>query len=227
MLNKGNNDQPVELNPYLAARTEWNERYAPHIQSKKIAWYFASLCLLITVIAVAGVSYIGAQAKTIPYIVAVDDIGRPLAVGRADLAAKADPRVIKAELGSFFSDAFTVMADGSGQKLAVNRVYAHISNSSPAFISMNEYYQQEKNNPFKRAVTETVSIAIRSVIQTTDKTWQVEWTEKLRNRSGEPIGERRMKGAVTVSVVPPTNELTIMKNPLGIYIQNISWSQQF
>ena len=227
MFYKGNSEQPRALNPYMAARFEWNEQYAQLIKSKQIAWYFASICLLIALVSVTGIAYIGAQSKIIPYVVAIDQIGRPVAVGRADIPSKADPRVIKAELGSFFTDAFTVMADGAGQKLAVNRVYAHISNSSPAFIAMNEYYQQDKNNPFKRATTEIVSVAIRSVIQTTEKTWQVEWNEKIRNRVGELIGERRMKGAVTVMVSPPTNELTIMKNPLGIYIQNIHWSQQF
>lgn len=226
-LKKDKQTEVKELNPYLAARLEWNERYGSFISSKQTAWSFAGVCLLVAVIAVLGVVYIGSQSKAIPYVVAVDEIGRPTAVGRADMASKADPRVIKAELGSFFADTFTVMADGAAQKQAIARVYAHISNASPAFKNMNEYYQDQKNNPFQRAATETVSIAIRSIIQTTEKTWQVEWSEKIRNRSGEPMGERRMKGAVTLSVVPPTNELTIMKNPLGIYVQNISWSQQF
>lgn len=227
LFSKNNKTKPVALNPYLAARQEWNERYGSYISSKNLAWGFAGILSVVAGLAVSGAVYVGSQSKMIPYVVAVDKLGRPVAVGRADKGAKADPRVVKAELGAFFSDAFIVVGDGTAQKSAINRVYSHISNASPAFKVMNEYYTTEKFNPFKRAESQTVNVAIRSVIQTTAETWQVEWTEQLRSRTGENQGIRRMKGAVTIAVVPPRTEKTIMKNPLGIYVQNISWSQQF
>ncbi|OOZ38317.1 hypothetical protein BOW53_15980 [Solemya pervernicosa gill symbiont] len=222
-----NQTEPKELNPYLAARLEWNERYGSLASSKSRAWVFASVCLLIAAISVVGVVYIGSQSKHIPYVVVVDEIGRPVTVGRADIASKADPRVIKAELASFFTDAFSVIADGAAQKQVIFRVYAHISSTSPSHKSMNEHLNDTQHNPFKRAAKETVSVTIRSIIQTTENMWQVEWTEKIRGRSGETIGERRMKGAVTILVKQPIDESTIMENPLGIYVQSISWSQQY
>ena len=52
---------------------------------------------------VAGITYVGSQSKYVPYVIEVDRLGEAVAVGRAQLAAPADPRVVRASLASFIS----------------------------------------------------------------------------------------------------------------------------
>ena len=49
---------------------------------------------------VAGITYVGSQSKYVPYVIEVNGLGEAVAVGRAQLAAPADPRVVRASLAS-------------------------------------------------------------------------------------------------------------------------------
>ena len=94
---------------------------------------------------------------------------------------------------------------------------------------MNEYMNDEANNPFRRAEKELVSIEITSVLQQSDETWQIDWKETVTDRQGVRISDFRMRALLMVHVVPPTNRTSedqIRKNPLGIYIRDFNWSKQ-
>ena len=71
---------PSPGNPYLNARREWDERYGvmlTHARNWRLA---AAAALTVAAISVAGVVYIGSQTKIQPFIIAVDDLGSPVAV---------------------------------------------------------------------------------------------------------------------------------------------------
>jgi type IV secretory pathway TrbF-like protein len=51
---------------YLAARAEWNERYGSYIQQARSWRLVALLSMSVSVIAVAGVVYIGSQSRLGP-----------------------------------------------------------------------------------------------------------------------------------------------------------------
>src|SRR2546423_15427392 len=87
--------------PYLAARREWNERYGDYIARAR-NWRRAAFAAL----AVSGVLSVGtvwqaSQSKVVPYVVVVDKLGDAVPVGRADRAAPADLRVVKAALAAW------------------------------------------------------------------------------------------------------------------------------
>jgi type IV secretion system protein VirB5 len=88
----------------------------------------------------------------------------------------------------------------------------------------------EGSSPFKRAVKETVSTEIVSVIPQTPETWQVDWMETTRDRQGVAKAQGvRMRALVTVYTVASTSSTTeeqIRNNPLGIYVRDFSWSRQ-
>src|SRR2546423_586010 len=54
---------------YIAARAEWNERYGSYI-AQAYAWRLTALASLgVAFLAVAGVVWIGAQNRVVPYVV--------------------------------------------------------------------------------------------------------------------------------------------------------------
>lgn len=157
-------------NPYLDARREWNERYGSYIAQAKNWRLLAVLSSLVSIIAVSGVVYIGAQSKLIPYVVQVDKLGQAVASQRADVAGKPDDRVIQAQLGSFIESSRSIYTDAAAQNKMIKTAYSMLRNKSAAYNKMNSYFQQ--NNPFKRAQSETVSIELQSVLPMTANTWR-------------------------------------------------------
>ena len=73
--------RPPETSPYLAARREWDERYGNLITRAKNWRSAAFLALLIATLETGGLIALSMKAKTVPYVVAVDSLGRVLAAG--------------------------------------------------------------------------------------------------------------------------------------------------
>jgi type IV secretion system protein TrbF len=213
-----------ERNPYLDARREWNERYGDYIQAAHHWRTVALVSSLVALIAVAGVTYIGAQNKVVPYIVEVDKLGEAAAVARADTAGAVDKRVVKSYLARFVADWRTVTIDRQAQKGAIDRVYAMLPGGSVALGKLNDYFKA--HNPFTVASKQSVEVAITNLLQLSDKTWQVEWREVIRDPRGEVQGSVRMKASIIVGITAPTDEKLMLINPLGIYVTDINWSQQ-
>ena len=223
---EGEND-----NPYLSARRTWNDHMRAVQASRNMWQILALLCLLIALAGIGGVVVIGSQSKFVPYVVQVNNLGEAVAVSRADKAAVADQRVIHATVASFINDLRLVTPDIALQRRAIFRTYAMLSTNDPATVKANEWFGGDENSsPFKRAETETVNVEIISVIPQSEETWQVDWLEKVYDRQGH-LAEPpfKMRALLRVYTQPPTQNTTeeqIRNNPLGIYIQDYSWSKQ-
>lgn len=210
-------------NPYLTARKEWDERYGDLISRAKNWRAAAFLFGVIALAAVAGMIVIAKQAKVVPYVVAVDNLGRVASVGMADKASLADDRMKRAAIYQWVSDWRLVTIDGIAQRKAIDRVYAMIGNGTPAQVVISDFYS--KDPPHTRSQTHTVDVDVKAVFATSDKTYEVEWTEVTRNLAGQIRSEERWKGSLTIAVNPPTEERLIRINPLGVYVTNASWSK--
>lgn len=208
----------------MSGRREWNERYGSYIKREHVWKVVAVFALAIALIAVGGVVYIGAQNRIVPYIVEVDKLGNAVAVRRADLIQPTDPRVMRAMLARFIVNVRSVLVDATAQKRAILEAYAMLRQPDPATGLLNEFFQSAQS-PFKRAQTETVTVEIENVLPISANYWQVEWREVVRNRKGIEIKRHRHKANMTIVVVPPTDDATIIKNPIGLYIEELSWSK--
>ena len=216
-------------NPYLNARKAHNDYVGGIISSRQWARIICILSLLVSLSAVGGVIHIGQQSKFVPYVVQVDKLGQSVAVARADRAAPVDSRVIHATVAEFITNARMVTPDVTVQRNTVFRLYACLNASDAATLKMNEYMNADVSNPFKRAATETVSTEITSVLPQSGETWQVDWTETVRDRQGARLNKYRMRALINIYVAPPTSQTSeeqIRKNPLGIFIRDFNWSKQ-
>lgn len=218
-------------NPYLAARRTWNDHTRGVVASRQMWQVFGILALMVSLGGIGGMIHIGSQSKFVPYVIEVDKLGQTLAVARADKTTKADPRIIRAAIAEFISDARTVTPDTALQRKSVFDVYALLASSDPATQKMNEWLNgSEDASPFKRAQTEMVSVEVGTVLPQTPETWQVDWVETTRDRQGVVKGiPAHMRALVTVYSVEPkpsTSEEQLHKNPLGIYVRDFSWSRQ-
>src|SRR5499427_3727174 len=189
-----NQHRAPETSPYLAARREWDERYGNLITRAKNWRTAAFLALLIAIAETCGLIVLSMRAKTVPYVVAIDNLGRVLAAGPADQASRADDRLKRAALFQWMSDLRTVTTDGVAQRKAIDRVYSMIANGSPAQVEIGDFYRNDP--PFDRAQKRTVEVDVKAVFPVSDRTYQVEWTEIVRGLSGQIESQDNWKGSV-------------------------------
>ena len=213
----------ADASPYLAARRAWDERYGDLITRAKNWRAAAFLALFIALAETGGLIALAMKPKVVPYVVALDSLGRAVASGRADQRTPTDDKLKRAALFRWVSDLRTVTTDGVAQRRAIDRVYAMIASGSPAQVEVGDFYRNDP--PSQRAQTKTTDVEVKAVFATSDQSFQVEWTETLRSISGEVQAEEHWKGSFTIAVNPPSDEGLIRVNPLGIYVTNVSWSK--
>lgn len=217
-------------NPYLNYRRRWND-HTGAILSQRNMWMVATLGLiLITLAAIGGMINLSTQSKFIPYIVKVDKLGKALAYAPAERISMVGENEIHSAVASFVNDSRLVTPDVNLQRAAILRIYSALVPNEPAMMKMNEHLNGvEESNPFNRAATETVTIQFENILKQSGDTWQVDWTETVRDRKGSKIEEPfRMRAIITVAIIPPnetTTEAQIRKNPLGIYMVDFDWSK--
>ena len=222
---------PSVSNPYLNAKRAWNVHTAGIMKSLQI-WQFVGLsCLLIAVTAVSGVIYIGSQSKYIPLVFQQDASGNTLSVTRGDRVTPANIEDFRTTAARFIENLRMVSIDQHLQKKAVFQVYSYLNQNDAALAKVSEFYSgATKSNPFERASKETVSIEIRSVLQESPNSWQVDWVETVRNLDGTvkslPI---KMKALLTLyqeDGISESSPESLLKNPHFIYVRDFNWSEE-
>lgn len=218
-----NTDQKQAINPYLAAREEWLERYGDYIAQKHNWQIMAFLSIGVAFVCILFLGYMGTQNKLIPYIIEVDKLGKMRSVATANTLNLKNENVVKFTLSTFIINWRSVWADSKAQEKFVFEAYNYLKPTSPALLTVSQEFRE--NNPFAKAQEETSSVKIHSIFAQSPTTWQVEWNETRINKIGEPLGSTHYRGFFVIEQIIPTTEEQILKNPLGIFITNISYSK--
>lgn len=211
-------------NPYLAARQEWNERYGSYVRAAALWQMVAITALTIAVIGFSYALYQSTQVKLVPYIVEVDKLGTSASAGFPEQIEYADPRVVRATLGSFVTSLRSVSPDAVVQKQYIDRTYALLRTSDPSTEKVSAWFRA--NSPFEKAKTATVAIEVNNIVALSNQSYQLDWTELERDRKGKETGLRRFRGIATVTLSTPQDERVIRLNPIGLYLRDFEWTAQ-
>ena len=216
--------KPVETyNPYLAARKEWDERYGEFITRARNWRTVALISGLVALLATGGLVWLTARSHVIPFVVLIDSLGRPVASALAEQTSVGDDRLRRAVIQDWIENVRLVTTDGIAQRRAIDRVYAHIASGTSAQAFISEFYRNDP--PYKRAQTDTVSVEVKSVLPTSDRTFEVDWIETARDLYGNVKSSDHWKGSFTIAVNAPTEERQARVNPLGVYVTAASWAK--
>jgi type IV secretion system protein VirB5 len=219
-----------DANPYLAARRAWNDHVARLIAARTMWQVVGLLSLMIAVASVGGLIHLAGRSRFVPYVVEVDTAGNVRAVQRAQEMPPAGRAVIEAQLERFVTLSRRVTTDIGLQRAAIFGVYAMMTEDDAAAGKMTEYLNgDEERTPFRRAEKETVNTELTSVLQQTEDTWQVDWTETVYERgSGKRKDRFGMRALVQVYQTSPQHmsEEALRTNPLGIYVRDFSWNRK-
>lgn len=219
-MSKPNHGKSIAT-PYLNARREWDERYGEALSRAK-TWRFAALAsIAVAGLAVAGVSYIGAQSKIQPFVVAIDQMGSPVAIAQPTGGSAVSQRIVISQIANWIWNARTQLSDAAAQKVLIDRVYALSSADTGKYL--NDYYQA--HSPFTTDGT-VVRVNVTSVLPVSENTYQVTWVE-CRAQPGQTVTTQNWKTNLTVGIDPKlaNKPQVALANPLGIFIKSLTWTQ--
>ncbi len=220
---KSKSTDTTAFNPYIAARREWDERYGDIITRAKNWRFIAVLSALTALVAVGGIVVLSARSRVVPFVVAIDSLGRTVSAGPAEVTTSADEKLKKAVLFTWIEQVRLVTTDPFAQRKAIDRVYAHLAMGSEAQAYISAFYRADP--PQKRSKTQTVTIDVKSVLPDSNRTYEIEWIETTHDLNGGVLGTDHWKGSFSIALNPPTDERLMRVNPLGIYVTDASWTK--
>ncbi|MBV6467403.1 MAG: conjugal transfer protein TrbF [Gammaproteobacteria bacterium] len=214
-------DTPQPATPYQAAAQVWDERIgSARVQAKN--WRMMAFgCLALALLMAGGLVWRSAQSIVTPYVVEVDSAGQVRAVGEA--ATPYQPN--DAQTAHYVARFITLVRSLSIDPIIVrqNWLDAYDYTTDRGAAVLNDHARA--NDPFARIGRETVTVQITSVVRASDASFQVRWTER-RFVGGSAAGLERWTAVVSIVLQPPRTEERLRRNPLGIYVNGLSWSRE-
>ncbi|HCL4047871.1 conjugal transfer protein TrbF [Alcaligenes sp. A-TC2] len=213
-------DTPQPVTPYQAAAQVWDKRIGePRVQAKN--WRFMAFgCLGLALLLAGDRIRLSTQSLVTPYVVEVEK-DHVRAVGEAITPYKPTDAQIAYHLARFV----TLVRSLSIDPIVVrqNWLDAYDYTTDKGAVALNDY--ASKNDPFARIGKESVTVQITSVVRASDTSFNVRWMEQ-RFVNGAPAGTERWNAVLSTVLQTPRTEQRLRKNPLGIYVNGLSWSRE-
>lgn len=214
-------DTPQPATPYQFAEQVWDDRIgSSRVQAKN--WRLMAFgCLMLALLMAGGLVWRSAQSIVTPYVVEVDNAGQVRAVGEAATPYKPTDAQTAHQLARFI----TLVRSLSIDPIVVrqNWLDAYDVTTDRGAAVLNDYART--NDPFTRVGKESVTVQVTSVVRASDNSFQTRWTER-RYVNGAAAGLERWTAVVSIVLQPPRTEEKLRRNPLGLYVNGLSWSRE-
>jgi type IV secretion system protein VirB5 len=156
-----------------------------------------------------------------PYVVEVDSAGQVRAVGEAASPYQPNDAQMAHHLARFISLVRSLSIDPVVVRQNWLEAYHYTTDRGAA--TLNDYARA--NDPFTRVGKESVTVELSSVVRASDNSFQVRWNER-RYVNGAAAGLERWTAVISIVLQPPRSEEKLRRNPLGIYVNGLSWSRE-
>ena len=214
-------ESPEPATPYQAAAQAWDERIgSARVQARN--WRLMAFgCLTLALLMAGGLVWRSAQSIVTPYVVEVDTGGQVRAVGEATTPYRPNDAQTAHHLARFITLVRSLSIDPVVVRQNWLDAYNYTTDRGAAVL--NDYARS--NDPFARIGQESVTVQINSVVRASDSSFQVRWSEH-RFVNGAAAGIERWTAVVSVVLQTPRTEQRLRRNPLGIYVNGLSWSRE-
>ena len=214
-------DTPAPVTPYQAAAQAWDERIgSARVQAKN--WRLMAFgALTLALLMAAGLVWRSAQSIVTPYVVEVDQAGQVRVVGEAATPYRPGDAQVAHHLARFVNDVRSLSIDPIVVRRNWLEAYDYTTDRGAA--TLNDYART--NDPFSRIGQSSVAVEVTSVVRASDSSFQVRWIERSY-ANGAPTGTARWTAVLSIVLQPPRSEERLRKNPLGIYVNGLSWSRE-
>ena len=154
-------------------------------------------------------------------MVEVDSGGQVRAVGEAATPYKPNDAQTAHHLARFVGLVRSLSIDPIVVRQSWLDAYDYTTDRGAAVL--NDYARV--SDPFSRIGKESVTVQITSVTRASDTSFNVRWTE-TRFVNGALDRTERWNAVISTVLQTPRTEQRLRKNPLGIYVNGLSWSRE-
>ena len=210
-----------EETPYLRAAQQWDHRIGDARAQARNWRLMAFSSIAIAGIFAAGFTYEASRVKIAAFYVPVSEIGRPGHVEPVGNVYTPSNAAIIYFLSDWTRTMFAKPTDPIVARQDLLKDFSVLRGT--AATSMNQW--ASANDPMKDLGHVARTVTINAVLQRSDQSWQVDWTESTFTE-GSKSSDLKYTGLFTVETVPPTNQSELLANPLGLHITAIDWSRE-
>jgi type IV secretory pathway TrbF-like protein len=206
---------------YARAAQEWDDRIgSARVQAKN--WRIYALVAMGAVLAsIAGLIYLGAQPKRVPYFVEIDALGQANYLGeRGRTAFSPNDTQIKYHLERFVQDTRSVSSDQTINRTRIVEAFAMLTTRAREQLHT---YLKAGGDPVPRAAVETVTTNTIGDVQVAEGVYQIDWREQRWDHEGKLTSTTLWRGMFHVLIHQPENIADVRKNPIGVYIDQLHW----
>ena len=212
-------EEPVT--PYQKAAQIWDDRLGTaRVQAKN--WRLMAFGSLVLSIGLSGgLVWQSTQSRITPFVVEVDKLGEVQAIGPAIQPYQPTDAQIAWYLGRFITDVRSLSIDPVLVRQDWLEAYDYATDHGAVFL--NDYART--NDPFKAVGERSVAVQVTSVVRASDDSFQVKWTEQTYQQ-GNLAKTERWTAIVSIVLQQPRTADVLRKNPLGLYVNGLSWSRE-
>jgi type IV secretion system protein VirB5 len=212
---------PEPETPYLKAAQVWDDRIgSARVQARN--WRLMGFgCLILAAGFAVALIWQSARGTVTPWVVEIDKLGQTQAVGPATADYRPTDPQIAWHLARFIEQVRSIPADAV--VLRQNWLAAYEFTSDRGAAALNDHARA--NDPFAKLGKQQVSVEVSSVIRASPDSFRVAWTERLYE-NGQLSATQRWTAILTIAIQPPRDAERLRANPLGIYVNAISWSRE-
>lgn len=212
---------PEPVTPYQKAAQVWDERIgSARVQARN--WrYMAFGCLILSAGFASALVWQSARGTVVPWVVEIDRHGEARAVESAVADYRPTDPQVAWHLGRFIEQVRGLPSDPI--ILRQNWLRAYEFTTDRGAVALNEYARS--NDPFTRVGRQQVSVEVSSVIRASPDSFRVAWSEQ-HYENGQLSRTERWTAILTIVLQQPRTAERLRANPLGIYVNAISWSRE-
>ena len=212
---------PEPETPYQKAAQVWDERIgSARVQAKN--WrYMAFGSLILSAGFASALVWQSARGTVVPWVVQVDNLGQAQTVAPAVADYRPTDPQLAFHLGRFIEQVRSIPADAIIVRQNWLRAYEWTTDRGAA--ALNDYARA--NDPFAKVGRQQIAVEVSSVIRASPNSFRVAWTER-HYENGQLSSTERWTAILTIVIQPPRNTERLRANPLGIYVNAISWSRE-
>ena len=212
---------PPSDTPYQRARQAWDDRIgSARVQaaSWRLAFFAAALLSIVMGVALVVVLH---QSRVVPYIVEVGASGGVVGVAPAAIKYEPTDAQIRYFLANFVELIGTVPIDPVVAKKSWLTAYGFLTENGARQLNT----LAAASDPLGRVGKERVEIRVRNSLRESDRSFQLTWNETVFDPNGTLLSRKERTGLFSIVVMPPRTEDELLRNPLGLFIDNFSISE--
>lgn len=212
--------EPTPETPYQRAGQAWDDRIGSarvQAHSWRLMAFGATALLSLSVVDNLRLRF---GSHIVPYVVEVDRLGAARAVSPADADYRPTDPQIAWHLARFIENVRSRPADAIVLRQNLAAAYDFTTEQGAAVL--NEYARA--SDPFADLADKQVSVDVKNVVRASADSFRIAWDERRYER-GQLSSTTHWTAVLTIVVRSPRDAATLSRNPLGLYVNAINWSQ--